>query len=89
MSAAETISTKVKENEVMVFSKSHCPFCRKAIQILQEAFGQGTVTVLQMESRADCGDLQDELLKVTGGRTVPRVFIKGKFVGGCDEVVDL
>ena len=24
--------------------------------------------------------------KVTGGTTVPRIFIGGKFVGGCDEV---
>ena len=24
--------------------------------------------------------------KVTGGSTVPRIFIGGKFVGGCDEV---
>jgi glutaredoxin 3 len=26
---------------------------------------------------------------VTGGSTVPRIFIGGKFVGGCDEVTKL
>ena len=29
--------------------------------------------------------IQDALLKLTGGRSVPRVFIGGKFVGGGDD----
>jgi glutaredoxin 3 len=34
---------------------------------------------------SDCSKIQDYLLKKTGGRSVPRVFIKGKFFGGGDE----
>ena len=30
-------------------------------------------------------EIQDALLGITGGRTVPRVFINGKFYGGGDE----
>ena len=26
----------------------------------------------------DCAEIQDYMLQLTGGRTVPRVFIKGK-----------
>ena len=33
--------------------------------------------------------IQDELEEITGARTVPRVFINGKFVGGGDDIVDL
>lgn len=29
--------------------------------------------------------MQDALLKVTGGRSVPRVFVDGKFIGGGDD----
>src|SRR4051794_29917794 len=29
-------------------------------------------------------DVQDALTQVTGSRTVPQVFVGGKFVGGCD-----
>lgn len=29
--------------------------------------------------------MQDVLLSITGGRSVPRVFIGGKFIGGGDE----
>jgi hypothetical protein len=31
--------------------------------------------------------LQDALLEITGGRSVPRVFIGGKFLGGGDDTV--
>ena len=30
--------------------------------------------------------IQTYMGKVTGGSTVPRIFIGGKFGGGCDEV---
>ena len=33
----------------------------------------------------DADKIQDALLKITGGRSVPRVFIHGKFFGGGDE----
>ena len=33
----------------------------------------------------DMGEIQDALLEVTGARSVPRVFINGKFYGGGDE----
>jgi len=32
----------------------------------------------------DGGDLQAQLLQMTGQRTVPSVWIKGQHVGGCD-----
>lgn len=31
--------------------------------------------------------IQDELQKITGARSVPRVFINGVFYGGGDETV--
>lgn len=42
-----------------------------------------------MEDRADCSAIQDVLQAITGGRTVPRVFIGGKFVGGGSEMKEL
>ncbi len=30
-------------------------------------------------------DVQDALYEVTGGRSVPRVFISGNFIGGGDD----
>lgn len=44
---------------------------------------------VQIESRPDCAEIQNELLEMTGGRSVPRVFIGGKFIGGGDETAKL
>jgi glutaredoxin 3 len=38
---------------------------------------------LQLDKRGDGDEIQDALLEITGGRTVPRVFIAGEFIGGC------
>lgn len=32
---------------------------------------------------------QDVLLEITGGRTVPRVFVAGKFIGGADDTLSM
>ena len=34
-------------------------------------------------------DYQDQLKDITGGRSVPRVFMGGSFIGGGDEMVAL
>jgi len=45
--------------------------------------------VMELDSREDGSDIQDALLAITGGRTVPRVFIGGEFVGGGSDVKQL
>ncbi|PNH10932.1 Protein tesmin/TSO1-like CXC 2 [Tetrabaena socialis] len=42
--------------------------------------GQG-----QLDGRPDGDVMQDALLEITGGRSVPRVFINGSFFGGGDD----
>lgn len=32
-------------------------------------------------------DIQAELANMTGQRTVPNIFVKGKHVGGCDNTL--
>lgn len=39
----------------------------------------------QLDQRQDIVTMQDALGEITGGRTVPRVFINGKFLGGGDD----
>jgi glutaredoxin-related protein len=40
---------------------------------------------LQLDSDSDGSEIQEILKGITGGRSVPRVFIGGKFIGGGDE----
>lgn len=42
---------------------------------------------LQIDLRPDCAEIQDAMVGITGGRSVPRVFIDGKFIGETVVVV--
>ena len=41
---------------------------------------------IELEDRPDCQDIQNALGELTGAKSVPRVFVDGKFIGGGDDV---
>jgi glutaredoxin 3 len=41
--------------------------------------------VIELDNRNDGNEIQDALSALTGGRSVPRVFIDGEFIGGGDD----
>ncbi|KAK7115800.1 hypothetical protein V1264_001612 [Littorina saxatilis] len=89
---ASLIDGKIKSKKVMVFSKTYCPFCTKAKKVFDQLLKDGTLStedyeVMEIENDPNCEAMQSELEKLTGGRSVPRVFINQKFIGGGDEVV--
>jgi len=84
MSAAELVRKLIAENVVMVFSKSWCPYCAKAKRILG-AYSLKGYKVLELDQGQDEDGIQDVLKEMTGARSVPRVFIQGKCIGGGDD----
>ncbi|XP_072051306.1 glutaredoxin-1-like [Amphiura filiformis] len=81
----EFVDAKVKNGKVVVFSKSYCPYCKRTKSLLNGKVKADALEYIEIENRPDMNEMQDYLLKITGGRSVPRVFIGGKFVGGNDE----
>jgi glutaredoxin 3 len=45
--------------------------------------------IIELDQRADGGELQRTLAEMSGRRTVPSVFIGGKSIGGSDDTVRL
>lgn len=43
--------------------------------------------IVELNQQDNMSDLQDRLLEMTGGRSVPRVFVGGEFLGGCDDTM--
>ena len=79
------VESSVKENDVMIFSKSYCPYCTKAKQAFDSmGVDYGVVELDQVNGGAE---LQAALLDMTGQRTVPNVWVKGKHLGGCDDTL--
>ena len=46
---------------------------------------QDQIKLVELDTRDDGEAIQDALLELTGGRSVPRVFIDGQFIGGGDD----
>jgi glutaredoxin 3 len=70
--------------EVKVYTTSTCPYCVRAKSVLAKrgiAFEEINVS----------GDFEkrDWLVKATGQKTVPQIFIDGQSIGGSDELVAL
>ena len=77
----------VQKSNVAVFSKSYCPYCKLAKDVLDTAGVKASV--MELDLRPDGSDIQNELQRLTGQATVPHVFIKEVFVGGGTDVEKL
>ncbi|XP_002734957.1 uncharacterized protein LOC100377777 [Saccoglossus kowalevskii] len=77
------VDAKIQEHKVVVFSKSYCPYCTMAKTTLDKY--PISMEVIEIEDRPDAEEIQDHLNALTGGRSVPRVFINGKYIGGGSE----
>ena len=77
MAAAARIDALIKQFPVFVVSKSYCPFCHMAKDVLNKyKIPQDKMKIVEIENDPDCGEIQDHMLKITGGRTV-RFIIQG------------
>ena len=65
--------------------QSYCPYCHKAKRALASVLPKDKIVVIELDERSDGDAIQDYLLKLTGGRSVPRVFLDGLFIGGGDD----
>ena len=85
-SAADFVNSEIAAHDVVVFSKSSCPFCKKTKALMEDLKVEATVYELnQMDNGAD---IQDALLDLSGQGTVPNVFVKGEHIGGNQECQD-
>ena len=85
----EGLKTRPDETETMarveIYTTRFCPFCFAARRLLtakKAAFREIDVT-LDSRGRADMAE------RAGGRRTVPQIFIDGRHIGGCDDLVAL
>lgn len=70
--------------KVKIYSKSYCPFCQRAIELLKKK----DVDFKLIDITED--EEQMSLLSAeTSCDTVPQIFINEEFIGGCDELMEL
>jgi glutaredoxin 3 len=72
--ARAVVEAKIAGKKVMVFSKSYCPYCKKAKMALKKYLGKelspDDYEVWEIENEKDCAAIQTVLGKITGESSV-------------------
>lgn len=87
MSGDDSIASSVKDDiassDVVVFSKTFCPFCKMTKIALENL--KIDAKVIELDEVDNGAAIQDALAQLSGQKTVPNVFIKGEHLGGNDD----
>jgi glutaredoxin 3 len=73
------------EHTVEIYTKWGCPYCFRAKALLE---GKG-VTPTEYDITMGGPKRAEMLERVPGHTTVPQIFIDGRHIGGCDELMAL
>jgi monothiol glutaredoxin len=89
MSIEQFIDNEVKANDVVLFMKGtpqfpQCGFSGQVVQILDHV-GVGYKGLNVLES----ADLRDGIKTYSNWPTIPQLYVKGEFVGGCDIIREM
>jgi glutaredoxin 3 len=69
-------------NNVIIYTINNCIYCNLA----KELFKKNNINYKEINVEKDI-NLFNDLLKLTGCKTVPQIFINEKFVGGYNDLV--
>lgn len=89
MSAKDTIQTAIDSNDVVLFMKGtpqfpQCGFSGQVVQILDHlGVPYEGVNVLASD------EMRQGIKEFSSWPTIPQLYVKGEFVGGCDIVREM
>lgn len=70
---------------IRMYATAVCPYCIRAEQLLKR---KGVTDIEKIRIDQDPA-LRDEMMQLTGRRTVPQIFIGDTHIGGCDDLYEL
>ena len=71
--------------KVEVYTQPWCPFCARALNLLQDK----GVAVTEIDAPHGTREREDAIRRSGGRGTVPQIFIGGTHIGGCDDLHEL
>eukprot|EP00833_Pecoramyces_ruminatium_P003547 jgi/Orpsp1_1/1177579/evm.model.c7180000061996.1 len=84
MSTKEYVDNLIKNENVIVFSKTYCPHCKATKELLTSL--NCKFNFIELDTMDNGKEIQDYLFEVTNQKTVPNTFIKGQHIGGNDNI---
>jgi glutaredoxin 3 len=70
--------------DVVIYTRPFCGYCSRAVALLNEK----DVAFDEIEAGMD-PKLRNEMMEKSGRSTFPQIFIDGKHIGGCDDLMAL
>jgi glutaredoxin 3 len=71
--------------KIEIYTTPICPYCARAKGVLEDK----GVGFQEIDVFMDSGQRETMRERAGGRNTVPQIFIDGKHIGGCDELVAL
>ena len=68
-----------------MYVKTGCPYCDKARDLILNNLKSG----LYLIDITNQPDLREMVIRETGQKTVPAIYIGDEFIGGCDDLINL
>ncbi len=73
--------------KIVMYSKTTCPYCHRAESVLREhGVTDDDFDLIQIDIERS---RRDEMIERAQRSTVPQIFIDGKHIGGCDDLIAL
>ncbi|XP_040574633.1 uncharacterized protein Grx1 [Lepeophtheirus salmonis] len=86
-SPTDLFNRALKENPVMIFSATYCPYCKLAKSVFSKL---GTkFSSIELDEHPDGKAIFPVVKEKTGIKTVPQIFICSKYIGGAAEIKKL
>ncbi|KAJ4311341.1 hypothetical protein N0V84_010506 [Fusarium piperis] len=90
LDARDELDSILKKSPVIIFSKSYCPFSKRAKGLLLEKYAiTPEPYVVELDIHPQGQAIQDQLLETTGRRTVPNIMVNGVSIGGADDIIEM
>ena len=70
---------------VKMYTTQVCPYCQRAKALLAQ---RGVAAIDEIRVDLDPAE-REVMMRLTGRRTVPQIFIGDTHVGGCDDLIEL
>jgi monothiol glutaredoxin len=85
----ERIASDVAENDVLLYMKGtpvfpQCGFSALVVQVLSNVGAKFKAVDVLKDA-----DLRDGIKKYSDWPTIPQLYVKGEFVGGCDIIKEM
>ncbi|CAK8986523.1 unnamed protein product [Durusdinium trenchii] len=92
--AGKQVEELLSKHSVVLFSKEWCPFCKKAKDAFESI--EASIFIKELEDSEKKPIVEEPMAfqeylaaKTNAGKSVPKGFIQGQFIGGGDDIVDL